>query len=522
MADIQLDMFEVQLGAAILLSFNLDGRNVKVLADAGVKASGYAADHVLQKLKQIFGDGPRHIDLIIGTHYDEDHLLGLVPIIEDKAITIGEAWMPPVADDIANVAVDRPVAASHLLAHKFKGESGRIALAEYLDAKRRDMAIVASIAEDLANADLDPRELDFRGKYPPRDPETLGALDDLSIFRQVLGDDDCDHGIEQELEPDPRIEEIIAAVRLGGLPRGLKDYWYFREFRHTEMLVARAKQLNIDQPNVQAAQLASLLNVRKGVAKDAINAKALHDVVQALDARSIPIRTKMIDDGVPHIYRWSAPDSRFILAKAPVDGLHFTLLGPSKSLIKKHRDRLPVMDASKVALLFRGEIRSITPSNQLSYIGCFRFLEQVILVSGDAGCVDFKSARNSYHQPLLDAMRPLHVIQVAHHGGNNAHFYRVLDAAKYPEQDEQSYLLLSHAFHDKTRPSDIFHDFLLATLGKGDDVKLLFTSEPTRDKVVDYLKAIQPVVGTTGQTGDIRIEFSAGRWDVTKHAVKVP
>ncbi|EEX16895.1 hypothetical protein CSE45_3960 [Citreicella sp. SE45] len=517
MADIQLDMFEVQLGSAILLSFNLDGRNVKVLADAGVKASGYATDHVLQKLDQIFGDGPRHIDLIIGTHYDEDHLRGLVPIIGDRTITIGEAWMPPVADDIANVAVDQPVAASHLLAHKFKGEDGRKALAEYLNAKGRDMAIVASIADDLANADLDSDELYLQGKYLLRDLDAPDTLDDLSVFRQVLGDDDCDHGIEQELEPDPLVEEIIAKVRRSGLG----DYWYFRDYGQTEKLVAQAKRLNTDQPNVQAAQLASLLNVRKGVAKDAINAKALHDVVQALDARSIPIRTEMIDDGVPRTFRWSAAYNRFVLAKAPIDGLHFTLLGPSKSLIKKHRDRLPVVDASKVALLFRGEIRSITPSNQLSYIGCFGFLEQVILVSGDAGCVDFKATRNSYHQPLLDAMRPLHVIQVAHHGGNNAHFYRVLDAAKYPEQNEQSYLLLSHAFHDKTRPSDVFHDFILAILGIGDDVKLLFTSEPTRDKVVDYLKAIQPVVGTTAQTGDIRIEFSAGRWDVTKHAVEV-
>lgn len=471
MADIQLDMFEVQLGAAILLSFNLDGRNVKVLADAGVNASGYAADHVLQKLNQIFGEGPRLIDLIIGTHYDEDHLLGLVPIIEDKTIMIGEAWMPPVADDIANIAVDQPVAASHLLAHKFKGETGRIALAEYLHAKKLDLEIAARISDYLGNADLDPDELDLQGIYRLRDHYAPDTLYDLSVFRQVLGDDDCDHGIEQELEPDPLVEEIITTVRRGRLG----NYWYFGHYGQTEELIAQAKRLNTYQPNVEAAQLASLLNIRKGVAKDAINAKALHDVVQALDARSIPIRTEMIDDGVPRTFRWSAPDNRFVLAKAPIDGLHFTLLGPSKSLIKKHRDRLPVVDASNVALLFRGEIRSITPSNQLSYIGCFRFLEQVILVSGDAGCVDFKSARNSYHQPLLDAMRPLHVIQVAHHGGNNAHFYRVLDAAKYPEQDEQSYLLLSHALHDKTRPSDVFHDFLLATLGKGDDVKLLFT-----------------------------------------------
>ena len=39
-ADIQIDMFDVQLGAAMLLQFTIDGENVRILADAGVKASG--------------------------------------------------------------------------------------------------------------------------------------------------------------------------------------------------------------------------------------------------------------------------------------------------------------------------------------------------------------------------------------------------------------------------------------------------------------------------------------------------
>lgn len=234
MTDIQLDMFEVQLGAAILLSFDVDGRNVEVLADAGVKASGYATDHVLQKLNQIFGDGPRRIDLIIGTHYDEDHLLGLVPIIKDETITIGEAWMPPVADDIANVAVDQPVAASQLLAHKFKGDTGSVALAEYLDAKQRDMMIVTRMAEYLASRDLDPDALDLDDLYLRTDHKAQDRPGDLSIFREMLDEDDCDHGVEQELEPDPLVEEIIAGVRRGWFG----DRWYYRDYGPTKEIVA--------------------------------------------------------------------------------------------------------------------------------------------------------------------------------------------------------------------------------------------------------------------------------------------
>jgi hypothetical protein len=180
-----------------------------------------------------------------------------------------------------------------------------------------------------------------------------------------------------------------------------------------------------------------------------------------------------------------------------------------------------VLESSKLALAFRGEIRSITPSNQLSYIGCFRHAGQAILVTGDAGCVDFALDRDSYHPALLAALRPLHVIQVAHHGGNNAHFYRVLAAAGYPEQTQPSYLLLSHAFHDRTRPSEVFHDFLLTALDDGDDIRLLFTSQPDRDKVQDYLGALHPPVGGTGDVGDVQLRFDQGQWMVTRHAVAI-
>jgi hypothetical protein len=518
---IRLDMFEVQLGAAILLTFRTEDGIVRVLADAGVKASGYAADHVLRKLNPIFGDGPRHIDLIIGTHYDEDHLIGLVPIIEDETITIGEAWMPPVANDLQSFPVDQPVAVSDLLAHQFRGDGGKETLAAYLEAKRQDILAVTRVARDLAGQEGAGESDDESKLYFHRDAPRGQANDphDLTFFRAQLGEaggDYADHGFEQELEAEPLVDEMVAAVRRGSMPD-----WRFSPYGPTQDLVVHAKWLNAEQPQTATAQAASLANIGKGAAKDAINAKALHDVVQALGARSIPVRTEIIEDGMPRTYRWERTDRRFLLSKLPVKGLRLTLLGPSRSLVKKHRDRLPVMEATKVALMFRGEVRSITASNQLSYVGCFGALDQMILIAGDAGCVDFSNGPDSYYPRLIDALVPLHVIQVAHHGGNNAHFYRVLAAAGYPEQVAQSYLLLSHAWHDKTRPSDVFHDFLLSTLGHGDDVKLLFTSEPTRDKVVDYLGAIYPVVGPPDKVGDVSMDFANGRWSVTKHAIGV-
>ena len=516
---IQLDMFEVQLGAALLITFSTDGHIVRVLADAGVKAKNYKREHVLEKLHKIFGDSERRIDLIIGTHYDEDHLNGLVPIIADESISIGEAWMPPVANDVVGFPVDTRVATSDLLTSYFGGEGGAGALLSYLKAKQNDIKSIQAIADELDNRNASGTDGVKANAYAYVIPEDHDdKLPTEEFFRRELDEcvDDCNHGLDLEFESDPLVDVLIQEVRTG---KSLT--WHpFRE-ESTSALVARAKFLNQEQSGIKSAQLASLANLRKGAAKDAINAKALHEVIQALEKRNIPVRSEIVEDGTPRVYGWDRVHQRFVPTRPPVQDIGFTLLGPSRSLVKKHRDRLPVMESAKVALMFRGEIRSITPSNQLSYIGCFGFQGQNILISGDAGCVDFGLDRNTYHQALLDAMSPLHVIQVAHHGGNNAHFYRVLAAANFSDQKANSYLLLSHATHDKKRPSDLFREFLLSTLGKGDDVKLLFTSEPSASKIADFKKSIFKAVGNTAKVGDIGLEYVGGNWAVTKHAISI-
>src|ERR1700730_6689872 len=135
-------MFEVQLGAAVLLQFRNDKGLVCVLADAGVHAGGYKVDHVYKKLDAAFAsfnneDG--RIDLIIGTHYDADHLEGLVPILEDSTIAVGQVWLPPVANDVDGQAVDTPIADHHLLLWQFASERGEAILDRYLDAKEDEI-----------------------------------------------------------------------------------------------------------------------------------------------------------------------------------------------------------------------------------------------------------------------------------------------------------------------------------------------------------------------------------------------
>jgi hypothetical protein len=296
-------------------------------------------------------------------------------------------------------------------------------------------------------------------------------------------------------------------------------FWDLPDVSNLDRQLELARHIRQRAPGAAAAQLMSLMQIRKGAAKDAINAGALHEVVTALRDRRIPMRTHIIPDGQPRHFAWDSGSRRFVIASGGAAGPRLTLLGPSNGLVRKHWNRLPVEQSTRVALSFLAEIKSITPSNQLSYIARVEHEGQGILISGDAGCVDFKLSRTEYHPALLAAMLPLHVVQVAHHAGNNAHFYRVLDAAGYPEQTDPSLLLLSHATDDRFRPSAEFKSFLLATLRQGDDVRLLSTSRPRPDKIAEFVAAFHPVVGTAGDKGDVTLTFDGSDWEVKAHAV---
>jgi len=167
-------------------------------------------------------------------------------------------------------------------------------------------------------------------------------------------------------------------------------------------------------------------------------------------------------------------------------------------------------------------LKSITPSNQLSYVMRFSAEDQGILVSGDAGCVDFKpKGRKPYYSDLLKALSPLHVVQVAHHAGNNAHFYRVLKAAQYPTAEPQSFLLLSHATHDRHRPSGEFREFVEHLRQDPEKVSVLFTTQPRPEKISDFASLVHACVGSFAEKGDVRLEFQSGAWEVKKHAIVV-
>ncbi len=203
---IQVDMFEVQLGAALLLQFRtVRGRTVRILADAGVSASGYPVDHVYKKLRgafREFGDEDEHLDLIIGTHYDADHLDGLVPIIQDEAIKITEVWLPPVANDSERHASDEPVADHHLLARQLYSDRSRRVLGLYLNMKEWICRHLRARGEREDNQRLRESRLNdeiLGDRTLERVKEVF--LGYRSETLQLLGAKDATHADDERFEP---------------------------------------------------------------------------------------------------------------------------------------------------------------------------------------------------------------------------------------------------------------------------------------------------------------------------------
>ena len=619
MRTIQIDMFEVQLGAGLLLQFRTpQGRVVRILADAGVgTARNYPADHVHKKLNAAFadfGDSPRRIDLMVGTHYDADHLKGLVPIIEDDTIDITEAWLPPVANDEQRPLSGGPPRSEDLLAHQLRDELGDARLSAYLANK----LAVCNVLGRLDRLAENPYESDVQyGDFPlPNDPR----FDWLHQFERHryeavrrLADGNEGHADDDVFVPDllsPKTPSVLhwftlafgillfftpwifhfsalykvslsawiagaAIVCLGTLRIRASSRWtewviaslgFWFVYLSTLPGLAKTPALIVSvtgiflfylvftdwvwfrsptmKPSVDLTlenaetyfrerwaldaslikdDARSLAFLRKGEAQKAINIHSLAAVVRALSARNIPMACHTIRDGIPRRFVWSSSEARITPGEQlATDGPEFRLLGPSDGLVRKHWDRLPIGHYMALATFDRVPVMSISPSNQLSYVIRVAFADQAILVTGDAGCVDFKAGpRGKLHKRLLDALLPLHVIQVAHHAGKNAEFYNVLGEAGYGAQRNRSWLLLSHATDDPKRPSEIFASFLGQVRNPTGQINLLFTSRPQRNKVRDFISLICPPTATPREVGDVRLYYDSSGWHVEKHLIQV-
>ena len=533
MKTIQVDMFAVGLGASMLVQFALkDGHTVTVLADGGV-GTGYVDTIVKDKLPEVLntfaGDRCR-IDLIVGTHYDEDHLKGLVPIIADKSIEIGEVWLPPVRWDAD--AVPGKIEADDFLAELFFEDETTQALIDYLSRKKERIEELKEI-EDKALEVLDARK-------KPRPAENEQTVWKNETTRFV---DQTDLPVAQGIQIFAGFfeEQRKSALKRAGSNSPIHESAAFDSRWPSAAEVLRNKRYrwswlfadDVDwfmshYPMAARVIPEALAAIRASEASNAITAIHLNHLVEALRRRDPPIppRCRFTNEAQPSRFVWSANENRFVRRDNNADAeLILTLLGPSDQLIEHHSAKLPVWKLAYAVMLRTEAIprESISASNQLSYIFTLEMAGQRILISGDAGCYGFKQRRNGYHKNLLAPLHSLNVVQIAHHAGRNYDFYHALVAAGFDKQEARAFLLLSHRIEDKYRPSFAFKAFISRLRRASNEPSLLFTSMPTESKIEEYRELVHPPVSSVASEGDISLSYDSdlGAWRVDRHAIGI-
>lgn len=519
LADIELEAFEVGLGSSIYLRLDAPGRDVRILADGGV-GRGFAEDHVLGKLEGVFRAeaGDRRIDLVVGTHYDEDHLRGLVPVLR-SGIAIGEVWLPPIVDDTRTLAADARSRGDDLLGARFERDPE--AVLRYVGRKLEEIAELRELEAALGEGNGDR-------------VRTASIEDVLQLGRGALrshlqahllpADDAC--GCEHVDAADVDTDVSVSAIA-GVSPYDLQPpfpgwlYGYSDPFEFDDLVRMAARMRGAPR---SLAALLSLRHVKTGAAKDAINALALDDVIRAAQFARASIRYRTIDRGRPQHFRWDPASGRFLPGRprTPAEpGL--VLLGPSEGLARKHANRLPVLNAATLALVSRVPVKSISPSNQLSYVVGVVHREQGVLLCGDSGFSDFMIGRSRVEPLLLDELRLLDVVQVAHHAGLNQWFYPVLVEAWIGRVRPPAKLLVSHGADDPVRPTPEFERFAQETSTGDGTRRILFTSRPLPGRVGGFAGEVHDAIDFPPGTdaGDIRLECTGGTWRVVRHAVQV-
>lgn len=517
---IQIDMFDVQLGAAVLLQFETDGVVIRVLADGGNKKH-----RIIDRLKptmDAFDAGSMRIDLMVGTHYDADHLEGLVDIIKDESIEIGEVWLPPIANDVTSIPSGKPPADEELLALQLLSPDGESVLRHYLSVKAQICAM--PLGDEKSNQEYKPfASSQIDGLSPDWAESYFG--NHLVTARQALRGR-ASTGQFPMVNPGPdspadghvrRADQAIESF----LDPSDRDFELFKRMEHRfAMLHSVRARGNL----VKEYRAVTQALIKEAAATDALNAASLNKVVQALKVRKIKARCCTISDGAPRKFSWDAATGRFNPVGSPKDGVpQLTLLGPSDGLVARYRDRLPRGDYS-LTMGYMTRVVGTTASNELSYVIRLDHQKQRILVTGDAGCVDFAPTDSDiFHPALLKELEHLDVVQIAHHGGANAYFYNCLLASNYPKQIPTTYLLLSHEKASSSRPSGAFSKFVEALGRPAPEVQLLFTAQPREAKVRDVLGYFAKTKGVdTDLKGDVRMAYEGSDWVIKRHIIEPP
>lgn len=159
MREVQIELFPASGGDCILIIF--EKIDYRILIDGGYKET---FSHSLEAVLKVLGDNGKGIDLLVVTHVDNDHIMGIIGLfqalkIQKTEIEVREIWY----NGYRHLFTDSKQAASPMLERWLRDEIGKI---DFCDKEaRQGKEIGYSQGETLARLLADAWENVWNGKF---------------------------------------------------------------------------------------------------------------------------------------------------------------------------------------------------------------------------------------------------------------------------------------------------------------------------------------------------------------------
>jgi len=482
-------MLNVQQGDCFLVEALQDGKVCqRILVDGGPGTGAPGNPNVCDILKTIMPRKEDRIDLIIASHYCEDHLKGLTEIVETGHWTIGHAWLPPIRNDLVDDG-------THFLAEYLDGRpenltahlAGACGIAtglaeaalkwlkrqETLNASdsverrcewRPDGA--ADTREDLATGDIAAlctlTEEILRHDKAIEDRESITTLvSTLAGFRDAIGKTEAYYETilaclltELPKQGDMHALEWFLCLwshrmlfsRFGSVPWsdiGPLMFSCFEEFADDVCPMTRFKVLPKDD-----VLMALVTGAVKASASKAITAVHLNELLNALHRKgishSIPVCP---NDGMTEYVQYL---DAWVPSRRPVNGhpLIIRHFSPVWRQISKYRSLIPVASSACMSYL--------TVQNRLSHVVAIGVDDaHQLLFTGDTGFEGIDPSRKNVTE-IEKLLRRCDVLKVSHHGGEAGKFNRVFIGAVQAGRTAPIHLLLPVGKSKQTHPGKDF------------------------------------------------------------------
>lgn len=305
------------------------------------------------------------IDLIVGTHFDADHLDGLTTLVRAGLGVRGAVLPPQVHPEGTAVSVSSWASdfgwASPLLADHFA--AGRTVGDVY-------------------------RALDERATGPLATVDRLWGLEGSS--RPTLSARAV--AIRDELEAGSKVAEVEGLANLAAVMNAARTASVSRHWREETV-----------RPVIRGS---------RAVARELISASSLKKLVDALKDKEIA---------------WVAPVASnnlrpLVGTTAKTGGVVVAHLGPTERFVRHYAEK--VEDVWNRVLMFMAlEVDSMPSlSNQLSHVIVFRDADNAVAICGDAGFQGSERIPDSLADGWKDEFARVNLLHLPHHGGSWGRF----------------------------------------------------------------------------------------------------